>query len=276
MRLIEPAQKPGEQDSFKKIINRINQLLPFGKTDEHAEDAIIARFMRVLDNRFIMIRNLPLEDTEGKFPLIIVGPTGLVLVNVSPAQGFFKARDDSWWEMSKTTHRYGPGRPNLIKQSQEYAQQLAALLDKREKSHPEVVPALVFANPGVHIETTNPAIRIVLMDGVESLISDILNSEEVLAPNDINLLADAFEFLENPEKAIPMGEGEDFFGRDLLEPEKKPTFKLPKVNLPTNLSLPPVEEKLKFSPRQWLIIEVLMVLTIVVLVGGIIYVLLVY
>lgn len=276
MKLIEPAQKPTEKDSLKKIISQINQLLPFGKTDEHAEDAIIARFMRVLDSRFIMIRNLPVEGNEGKFPPILVGPTGLILLNVSPAQGFFRAREDSWWEMSKTTRRYGPGRPNLIKQSQEYAQKLAALLDKREKSHPEVVPVLIFANPGVHIETSNPAIRVVLMDGVESLISDIVNSEEVLTPNEINFLADAFEIIENPETAIPMGEGEDFFGRDLLEPEKKASFKLPKVKLPTNLSLPPVEEKLKFSPRQWLIIEVLMVLTIVVLVGGIIYVLLIY
>ncbi len=198
------------------------------------------------------------------------------MLNISPSGGYFRAKEESWWEMSKSTHRFNPGRPNLIKQSQEYAQKLAAILDKREKSHPEIVPVLIFANPGVQVETSNPAMRIVLMDGVESLIGSLLNSEEVLTPNEIDYLSDALEIMGNPEKAIPMGEGEDFFGRDLLEPEKKASFSLPKFKLPTNLALPPVEEKLKFSQKQWLIIEALMVLVILALLGGIIYVLFIY
>ena len=54
------------------------------------------------------------------------------------------------------------------------------------------------------------------MDGVDSLIATFLNSDEVLHPNEINYLSDSLEVMANPDKAIPMGEGEDFFGRDLL------------------------------------------------------------
>ncbi len=276
MKLIELERKPVEKDGLKSAIGQISKLLAFGKTAEHAEDAIIARFMRGLDNRFVMLHNLPAEGSGDRLPAILIGPTGVVLLNVSNAQGYFRAKEDTWWEMSKTTHRFNPARPNLIKQSQEYSEQLAAILDKRERAHPEIVPVLVFANPGVHVETSNPAMRIVLMDGVENLIGDIMNSEEVLAPNEVNFLADTLDIIGNPAKAIPMGEGEDFFGRDLLEPEQKASFSLPKIKLPTRVSLPPVEEKLKFSPRQWLIIEILMVLVILVLVGGIIYVLVTY
>lgn len=276
MKLIELKQKHAQKGGFQKVIGQVNDLLPFGKTDEHAEDAIIARVMRGLDNRFVLVRNLPLEGMDGTYPPILIGPTGMVLLNISAAQGYFRAKEEAWWEMSKTTHRYNPGRPNLIKQSQELALNLASLLDKHQKSHPEIIPVLLFANAGVQVETSNPAVRIVLMDGVENLISAVAASEEILSINAIDNLADSFEIMGNPEKAIPMGEGEDFFGRDLIEPKKAFSLNLPQVKLPTKISLPPIEEKLNFSPKQWLIIEILMILLILVLIAAIIYIVIVY
>jgi hypothetical protein len=276
MKLIELSQKRTEKEGVKNVIDQISRLLPFGKSGEHTIDAIIARFMRGLDNRFTMVRNLPLEGVEECIPAIIVGSPGVLLLNISPLQGDFRSREESWWEMSKTTHRYNPGHPNLIKQSIEYAQKLTSELDRRQKSHPEIVPVLLFANPGVQVEMTNPPIRIVLMDGVENLIGTWLNSEEVLTISEIDFLADTLEIIGNPEKAIPMGEGEDFFGRDLLEPEKKASFSLPKVKLPTKESMTAIEAKLNFSPRQWLIIEILMVLLILVLIGAIVYIFFAY
>lgn len=273
MRLIEPNRRPVGKDRFQMLVDQAGKLLKLDSTDEHAEDALIARFMRGLDNRFVMLRNLQLEGTGEVFPLILVGPAGLVLLNVSRAKGFFKAKEDSWWEMNKSSHKFGPARPNLLRQSKEYAQKLAQILDAHGKSHPEIIPILVFANPGVNIETSNPIIRIVLMDGVESLIDSFLKSEQVLQETEIDFLSDTLEMMSNPVKAIPMGEGEDFFGRDLLLTEKKAPRKLPAISIPTNLSLPPVEEKLKFTRKQWLILEVLLGLTIVVLLGAIIFVL---
>jgi hypothetical protein len=269
MKLIDLTPKTVEKDSFQKILQQLDKLIPFGKVEEHAEDAIIAKFIRGLDNRFIMLRNLPLGTGKETFPPILIGPPGMIVFNVSLVKGLFRAREESWWEMSKTSHRFGPGRPNLIQQSQYYVQKLAIILDARGKSHPEIVPVLIFANPGVHVETTNPAIRIVLMDGVESLIANLLKREEVLQPNEINYLADTLEIMTNPEKAIPLGEGEDFFGRDLLLQEEKIPRKLPKVPIPSDLSLPPVEEKLKFTQKQWIILAVLLIMTILVLLGAI-------
>ena len=276
MKLIELNSKPVAKSGIQNITDKVKGLRPFGKADENAEDALITRLLRGLDNRYILLRNLLVEESNEIFPPIIIGPTGVILLNISSIQGDFRAKDDSWWEMSKTTHNYNPGRPNLLKQSQELAEKLASQLDKRQKSHPEIIPVLVFANPGVQVEMSNPITRIVLMDGVENLIGAISNSDEILAPNDINILVDALEVMGNPEKAIPMGEGEDFFGRDLLEPEKKASFSLPKVKIPTKIALPAIEKKLNFSPRQWLIIEILMILLILVLIAAIIYILVAY
>jgi hypothetical protein len=273
MKLIEPTQRSVEKDRIQMVADKIVRVFQYVNSGEHAEDAIVARFMRGLDNRFVMLRNLQLEGKDEIFPPILVGPSGLVVLNVCRAKGFFKAKDDSWWEMNKTSQRFGPARLNLLRQSKDYAQKLAEILDAHGKSHPEILPVLVFANPGVHVEASNPAIRIVLMDGVESLIDSFRKGKEVLQPTEVNFLSDSLEIMANPEKAIPMSKEEDFFGRDLLVNEKKAPLKLPEIPIPTELSLPPIEQKVKFSRKQWIILEVLLILTIVILLGAIIYVL---
>ncbi len=271
MKLIEPPKKVIEKDAFEKSIEQIKQLFQFRNAGQAAEEALITRFMKGLDNRFVMLRNLQLEKETGVFPPILIGPAGLFVLNISHAKGFFRAKDDAWLEMNKNSQKYGSARPNLIKQTREYAQKLADILEARGKTHPEIMPILVFADPGANVETSNPAIRIVRMDGIESLLDAFLRSADVLKPTEINNLSDTLEIMANPEKAIPLGEGEDFFGRDLLLPEKKSGFKLSNLSLPNELLLPPVEQRLKFTQKQWVILVIMLVFTIVILIVAIMY-----
>jgi len=271
MKLIEPPKKVIEKDAFEKSIEQIKQLFQFRNAGQAAEEALITRFMKGLDNRFVMLRNLQLEKETGVFPPILIGPAGLFVLNISHAKGFFRAKDDAWLEMNKNSQKYGSARPNLIKQTWEYAQKLADILEARGKTHPEIMPILVFADPGANVETSNPAIRIVRMDGIESLLDAFLRSADVLKPTEINNLSDTLEIMANPEKAIPLGEGEDFFGRDLLLPEKKSGFKLSNLSLPNELLLPPVEQRLKFTQKQWVILVIMLVFTIVILIVAIMY-----
>jgi hypothetical protein len=271
MKLIEPKQKPIQKDALGKAVDQIKRYLEIGQTDEHAESAVIARFMRGLDNRFVLLHNLQLGDKGEIFPTILIGPSGLFVLNISHAKGFFRAKDDSWWEMNKSTHKFNASRPNLIKQSREYAQELGQILEAHEKSHPQIQPVLIFANPGANVETSNPGIRIVLMDGVDNLIDSMFNSQEVLQATEISYLADTLEIMADPDKAIPLGEGEDFFGRDLVIPEKKAPLTLPELPVPDELPIQPLYERLGFSRKEWLILAGLLVLTIVVLLGAIMF-----
>ena len=271
MRLIEPTQKPQKQDQLQKVLDQFKKWLPIGKPGGGPDEAILDQFIRGLDNRYILLRNLQLEKSGQVFPPILVGPAGLAVLNISNEKGFFRIRENSWWKMNKSSHRYDPAKPNLVKQSQEYAQKLGSILDVHGKSHPEVTPLLILANPGVHIESSNPAIRIVLVDGIDNLISTLLNSEEIIAPNTINTLADSLAVMADPEKAIPMGEGEDFFGKDLYVPEKKAPPKMPSISLPSDMPLPEVDKKLQFSKKQWIILGVLLFFTILVLLAAIVF-----
>jgi hypothetical protein len=271
MKLIAPTLKTAEKDNIGKAVDQVKQLLQIGKTDEYAEDAIVAHFMRGLDNRFIMLRNLQLDDTGEACRPILIGPAGIYLLNISHIKGVFKAKDDTWWEMEKTSQKYRPSRPNLIKQTKDHGKKLAQILDTHGKSHPEIIPILIFANPGVNIERSNPAIRILLMDGVDSFIDSLMYGEEALQETEINYLADSLEIMSNPERAVPLGEGEDFFGKDLQLTEKKAPLTLPNIPMPTELPIPAVEEKFKLSKTQWIIVVVLMFLTIIVLFVSILF-----
>ncbi|MBL8044898.1 MAG: hypothetical protein JNL09_00070 [Anaerolineales bacterium] len=44
--------------------------------DKTNEDAVIKQFERQLDDRFVLLRNLTLPDSEEKLGLVLVGPTG--------------------------------------------------------------------------------------------------------------------------------------------------------------------------------------------------------
>ncbi len=273
MKLIGPAIGKPAKGRLQSYLDLFKKILPIGTARQTPEETILNIFLRGLDNRFTMLRGLRLESVGPPFPPILVGPTGLAVLNISLAKGFYKVKEDTWWKMDESTHRFDPARPNLVRQSQDYAEKLAMILDVHGKPHPEVTPLLVLADPGVHIESSNPAIRIVLMDGLENLISSLYPASEVLPPAQVNFLSDSLELIANPDKAIPKGEGEDFFGQDLYVPEKKPPPKLPVIPIPAKLPLAGVGKKLQFTQKQWMLLAILLLFTIVVLLGTILYVL---
>ena len=271
MKLIEPTLKKVEGDRLKKYLGQFQQMMAGPKTGEQAEQAVIARFLRSLDNRFVMIHNLQIESLEKPFPAILIGPTGFVFINISHEKGFFSVKEDTWLKMDQTTHRFRPGHPNLIKETKEYAQKLGMILDIHGKAHPAITPVLIFANPGVNIESTNPAIRIVLMDGIENYIATYQRGEGVLRHTEVNYLSDSLEMMANPDKAIPLGEGEDYFGRDLRVPEQKERPRIPPIAIPTEMPLPPIEKKVKLTRKQWITVAILLFFTIVLLLAAIVY-----
>ncbi len=271
MKLIEPTINKGEGDKLQKYAGIFKQMASTVSPGEQAEQAIIDHFHRSLDNRYVMFHNLQVGSPGVPFPPILIGPPGLFLINISHEKGFFRATEDFWWEMDKRNRSFNPARNNLIKQTKDHAQKLGMLMDVHGKAHPEITPILIFANPGVHVESVKPSIRIVMMDGVDNLIANLFKGGEMLRYNEINYLSDALEKMANPDKPIPASESEDFFGRDLLIDEKKPAAKFPSISIPTEMPLPAIEKKIKLTQRQWALVGALLILTIVILLVVIFY-----
>ena len=269
MKLIDYTRQPAAPGFLQKYLERLPNWLPFWFSEKIAHERLVTRLGRELDNRFLLLKNLPLGDTPDFTPYILIGPNGLVVLSVSTQTGIYRARDESWWELGKSSRRYQPARRNLIRQTLSLSQRFKAFLEQQSFSCPAILPVLLFTDPGVHVETSRPAVRIVLADGVKNLTANLLQSEEMLSPNQIRQLSDFLDRAARPEQVQDLlGDQEDFFGKDLIQPEEKPA---PKTPMPVpQLDLPPVLEKMGLTRRQWIGVALLAVLTMLVL-GGLIF-----
>jgi hypothetical protein len=269
MKLIDYAKPSSTPGFLQQLIERLPTWLLFKSGEQIAHERLVARLQRDLDNRFLLVKNLPLGSTPELTPYILIGPAGLIILNVSTQRGIYRARDESWWEMSKTSRKYQPARRNLIRQTLGLVQRLQAYLEKQSFTCPAILPVLLFIDPGVHVETSRPAVRIVLTDGIRNLIANLLQSDEMLSPGQIRTLADLLDRTARPQQVQDLlKQEEDFFGKDLIQPEEKPATKTP-TPVP-QLNLPPVLEKMGLSRGQWIMVSILVVITMLVL-GGLIF-----
>ena len=59
------------------------------KSDPEAEKAVLATFQRLLDNQYVMLRAIPLDDPEVPIPLVLVGPPGVRMFYARSLKGLF-------------------------------------------------------------------------------------------------------------------------------------------------------------------------------------------
>jgi hypothetical protein len=272
MKLIECTPKPTEESPLQKIMEQVRERLPFlADVEQKAQEMVQARFAYNLDNHHILLHSVRLAELGDIIPFVLVGPFGIAVLNISAEKGVYKAKEESWFELNKTTRKFQAAPKNLIKQTQAFAQAVAALLDRQGKPHPEIVPNLIFTHPGVHIDSSRPAVKLVLMDGIDHLISTFMTGGETLQLIEVKAIAEAIDRIANPQAAKPVVE-EDIFGKDLglVKPEKP----APKAPRPVpQLNLPPFLNKLNFSKRQWILLLVISLFTMLVLMGLIVLVL---
>jgi len=175
--------------------------------------------------------------------------------------------------LNPSTRKFGMARVNLIKQSQNLAQTISGFLAQRGQSVSEVTPILLFSDPGVHIDSNRPAIRLVLADGIDRLMASFLQVNETLNSMEVKAICDIFDNIAHPVTPVT-GAEEDFFGKDLGLGVEKPKPKAPPPVPELNLDLPPAVKRLKFTRTQWIILGIIVILNILVLMGAILVVVL--
>jgi hypothetical protein len=67
----------------------------------------------------------------------------------------------------------------------------------------EIEPVLIAANPGLHIETVRPAIKVIMIDGVKSFVSGMAASGPVLKPEAVHEFTERIVSPRSPKKAAP-------------------------------------------------------------------------
>jgi hypothetical protein len=269
MKVIDLSPKPPEGNSLNALIFNAQKTLgdAFGlNQDIKAQDTFITQLGRSLNNRFILIRNFKLVDPDIVIPFILIGPTGFSVIYTSTIKGVFQAKNETWSIVSKS-NRYEPARPNLITRTGLMTRAVEAFLKKQGQSVPEIQGVLFFSNPGVHVDAQRPAVRIVLMDGVERFATGLLQGELSLEREEVQNLVTALTEAGKPEKK------EEPAAEETGDISSKPKSAGPPREAIMAKNFDAVSRKLPLTTRQWVLLGIMAFVEVIILVVFIIIIL---
>lgn len=191
MKIIDKTPLVNEKGELG-ILQRFQGMFKYGfnwPTELEAQKAIVTFFDRQLEKGYTLIRNVTLGASGITVPMILLGPPGIFAIQVTYLRGRFEAKGNAWNEESGGGYR--PAGVNLIQQTSRMAAAVKAFIERQGVKLPvNVEPVLIAANPGLHVESSKPAVRIVLIDGVRSFVSGLSTSPPVLSAEAIHELTE--------------------------------------------------------------------------------------
>ena len=251
------GQSPGVLTRALKTLN--STLLD---KDNAAQDAVINSLDKMLDNRFVMLRNVTLEGPDIPIPLILIGPPGIRVIYASSLKGVYRAKENIWEELDDRTKRFRIARPNLLERTSLLSRAVDTYLASNGVHVPASEPVLFFSNPGVHVDSTRPNVRIVLTDALDRYIATYAQSVAFMEQEQVQEIAKAFVgdvFSSSAASVVP--EHDAFSFREL--PEEKRARPTPLVLV--DRTEPQMFKKIPFSSQQWIFLGLLSLLNIIIL-----------
>ena len=132
--------------------------------------------------------------------MILLGPTGIYVIEVSHLKGRYEARGDTW--NVESGDRYAPAPVNLIQRTMRMARALQAFIERQGVRIPVTIdPVLIAGDPGLHIESVRPAIKVMMIDGIKAFVNGLVNGSPVLSNLQLN---DFVDHILNPRPKLDM------------------------------------------------------------------------
>jgi len=170
------------------FMQRVQGMLKYGfswPNELEAQKAIITFFDRHLEKGYTLIRNMTLGASGIMVPMILLGPAGIYVIHVTYLRGRYEARANTWNEESG--NGYKPASVNLIQQTVRMANAVKAFIERKGVKLPiNVEPILIAGNPGLHVETVRPAIKVIMIDGIKSFASGLATATPELRPEAVH------------------------------------------------------------------------------------------
>ena len=181
---------------------RIQGMLRFGfnwANELQAQKAIVTFFDRNLEKGYTLVRNITLGQSEIMIPIILLGPAGIYVIHITYLRGRYEAKGDSW--NVEAGNQYKPAPINLIQRTARMARALQVFIERQGVKLPAPIePVLIAADPGLHIESLRPAIKVMMVDGIKSFVSTLAAARPVLNAPAVN---DFVERIINPRPPKP-------------------------------------------------------------------------
>ena len=177
MKIIDKTPLHDEKGQLS-LIGQIQGRLKYGLSwpaELEAQKQVIAQLDRVLEKSFVLIRNFTLPNSEIIIPIILVGVGGITVIHVTTVKGQIEAKGDQWIIDGK------PAPINLLNRVSRYARAVEVYMERQGMSlqNSSVEPVLIAANPGAHIESTRPSVRVVMSDAIRQFASSLLQASPV-------------------------------------------------------------------------------------------------
>lgn len=268
----------GEENFLKKIQSSFQEALKMGAKDVHlqAQEALANQLGRMLDNRYILLRNIILTPGSVAIPMILVGSTGIWVINARGEAGLFKAEGENWLEMNDRTQQLQPASKNLVRQTLDFTQAVNDFIGGTGEAYPVAQPVLFFGHPGAHIDADQQAVRIVRMDGVDRLYGSILAAKPVLdglqTQKLVDLLVKASEESHAQKVEVKLPDRKEEFWQEEEEEAPEPNSFSQTLS---KIDLPPALKNLHLTNQQWTILVVMAAIEVVILIGFILFILIV-
>lgn len=211
MKIIDKTPLLDEQGNLG-IVQRLQGMLQFGFSwprELEAQKVIIAYFGRQLEKGYTLIRNMPLGASGIVIPMILLGPTGIYVIEVSYLRGRYEARGDSW--NVESGDQYKPAPVNLIQRTQRMARALQVYIERQGVKVPAPIESVLIAgDPGLHIESVRPAIKVMMIDGIKAFVNGLATGRPVMSNEQAHDFADRIVTprVKKDEAVVPAPEPE--------------------------------------------------------------------
>ena len=169
------------------LIDRGRAILDFGPgwfKQIEAQKLVIAVLKKDLDKNYTLLVNLTPPGLDARIPLILIGPTGVYVISVTPKIGMFRARGDQWGTVSGNALR--PENPNLLILTEKMARAIQIYLQRQGYTELTNVEAiLICSDPVTNVDSMRPIIRVIMRDTLERFAASISQARIVLSPESV-------------------------------------------------------------------------------------------
>jgi hypothetical protein len=182
------------------LVDRGKAIMQFGLgwiKEIEAQKSVIPVFEKILDRNFTLLRNVAPPGLDVRIPFILVGSTGVFVMDVTALQGMFRAKGDQWGTVEGSN--YKPQNPNLLTRTEKLARAVQLYLQRQGISEVRTVEAvLLCANPDITIDSLRPIIRVVMRDALERFIVSISQARVDLSPDIARLVVKRLQTAASP------------------------------------------------------------------------------
>lgn len=182
-------KKKSDAKGFAGLMEQLGNLLGGEPGTSKAQDNVVEHLQKVLDNSYTVLLNYPLPKVGIDIPMLLIGPPGVRVLYPFGKRGLFRAKEDTWMEMNDRKRKFELAKQNLVGLTSNLALAVHKYMEENGVNLHEIEPIMIFSDPGTHIDTVRPLVRIVPTDAIEKFASSLLQIPATLNNEDVYSLS---------------------------------------------------------------------------------------